>query len=267
MTAVADIRKVQADISYKGEHQTLTKQGMRHQICPGETCHTTISEPSITFRNSDIEIELFCNKTGSGSWPGELWPMVRILTQFVFCVRIPRVCPFSNHWGIILTSCITFKKRSRSYLWWCLQLIYCCCAVIRYSEEQPAYHTLSWHSCCHTTHTHTHTHTLTLTLPVYNLYKTFTLWYANTFHLYIHFQFWIYRWCTNYASIVCMATSGTITSTINMTSKTSLFIYPLIYMPAVLIAGSWWGCSNHWSQTLINTHMFGRQVRTPTCSV
>ncbi len=33
---------------YKDEHQTLTKQCMRHQVCPGETFRTTISESAIT---------------------------------------------------------------------------------------------------------------------------------------------------------------------------------------------------------------------------
>ncbi len=33
------------DISYKGELQTLTKLSMRHQVCPGETYCTTISQP------------------------------------------------------------------------------------------------------------------------------------------------------------------------------------------------------------------------------
>ncbi len=40
MTAVADVIKGQTDMSYKGEHQTLTKQSTRHQVCPGETCTT-----------------------------------------------------------------------------------------------------------------------------------------------------------------------------------------------------------------------------------
>ncbi len=44
MTAVADVSKRQTD---KGEFQILTKLSMRHQVCPGETCCTTISE-SIT---------------------------------------------------------------------------------------------------------------------------------------------------------------------------------------------------------------------------
>ncbi len=51
MTAVANVKKGQADISYKGELQTLTKQSMRHQFFPGETCHTTISESTITMKN------------------------------------------------------------------------------------------------------------------------------------------------------------------------------------------------------------------------
>ncbi len=42
MTSVADVSKGQTDISYKGEPQTLTKLSMRHQVCPSETCHTTI---------------------------------------------------------------------------------------------------------------------------------------------------------------------------------------------------------------------------------
>ncbi len=41
-TTVADVSKGQTDMSYKGELQTLTKQSMRHQICPSETCFMTI---------------------------------------------------------------------------------------------------------------------------------------------------------------------------------------------------------------------------------
>ncbi len=46
--AIADISKWQTDMSHKGELQTLIKLSMRHQVCPGETCHMTISEPTIT---------------------------------------------------------------------------------------------------------------------------------------------------------------------------------------------------------------------------
>ncbi len=48
MTAVADVRKEQIDMLHQGEHQTLTKQSMRHQVCSGETCHTIISESAMT---------------------------------------------------------------------------------------------------------------------------------------------------------------------------------------------------------------------------
>ncbi len=37
MTAVADVRKGQADMSYKGELQTLIKLSIRHQVCPGHS--------------------------------------------------------------------------------------------------------------------------------------------------------------------------------------------------------------------------------------
>ncbi len=40
MTAVACVSKVQINMSYKGELQTLNKQGMRHHVCPGLICHT-----------------------------------------------------------------------------------------------------------------------------------------------------------------------------------------------------------------------------------
>ncbi len=46
MTAVADIRKGQVDLSCKGEHQTLIKQSMRNQVCTSETSHKTISVSS-----------------------------------------------------------------------------------------------------------------------------------------------------------------------------------------------------------------------------
>ncbi len=47
MTAVANVGKEQTDMSYKGELQTLTKLSMGHQVCPGETCCTTISRVHI----------------------------------------------------------------------------------------------------------------------------------------------------------------------------------------------------------------------------
>ncbi len=47
MAAVVDVNNGQTDMSIKGELQTLTKQSMRHQVCLGETCHTTISESVI----------------------------------------------------------------------------------------------------------------------------------------------------------------------------------------------------------------------------
>ncbi len=43
MTAATDVSKGQTDMSYKDELQTLTKQIMRHQVCPSKTCHTIIS--------------------------------------------------------------------------------------------------------------------------------------------------------------------------------------------------------------------------------
>ncbi len=42
MTAVVDVSKGQTDMSYKGELHTLTKLSMKHHVCPGETCLTTI---------------------------------------------------------------------------------------------------------------------------------------------------------------------------------------------------------------------------------
>ncbi len=35
-------------MSYKGELQTFTKLSMRHKVCRGETCRTTISESTKT---------------------------------------------------------------------------------------------------------------------------------------------------------------------------------------------------------------------------
>ncbi len=52
MTAVADDSKGQTDMSYKGELQTLSKQSMRHYVCPGETCHITMMP--IASANYDI---------------------------------------------------------------------------------------------------------------------------------------------------------------------------------------------------------------------
>ncbi len=42
LTAVADVSKGQTDMTYQGEHQTLPKQSMIHQVCPSEACCTTI---------------------------------------------------------------------------------------------------------------------------------------------------------------------------------------------------------------------------------
>ncbi len=43
-TDVADVRKGQTDMPYNSDHQALTKQSMRHQVCIDET----ISEFSVT---------------------------------------------------------------------------------------------------------------------------------------------------------------------------------------------------------------------------
>ncbi len=48
MTVIADVIKGKTDMSCKGQLQTLAKLSMRHQVCPGETCRTTISESIIT---------------------------------------------------------------------------------------------------------------------------------------------------------------------------------------------------------------------------
>ncbi len=40
LTAVGDVRKGKTDMPYLGEHQTVTEQSMRHQVCPSETCCT-----------------------------------------------------------------------------------------------------------------------------------------------------------------------------------------------------------------------------------
>ncbi len=44
---IARVNKRQSNMSYKGELQTLNKQCMRHQVCPSETCRTTISKFAI----------------------------------------------------------------------------------------------------------------------------------------------------------------------------------------------------------------------------
>ncbi len=48
MTAVTDVSKGQTYMSYIGELQTLTKLNIRHKVCPGENCWTTISDSIIT---------------------------------------------------------------------------------------------------------------------------------------------------------------------------------------------------------------------------
>ncbi len=48
MTAVANVRKGQRDMLYKGEIQTLTKGSIRHQACPGWNCHQIQLESTIT---------------------------------------------------------------------------------------------------------------------------------------------------------------------------------------------------------------------------
>ncbi len=47
MTAVANVSNGQIDMSYNTELRTLTKH-IRHQVCPGETCHRSTSESGIT---------------------------------------------------------------------------------------------------------------------------------------------------------------------------------------------------------------------------
>ncbi len=47
MRTVADVRKGQTYMSYKGEHQMLTKQSIRHQVCSGGAC-LTILESAMT---------------------------------------------------------------------------------------------------------------------------------------------------------------------------------------------------------------------------
>ncbi len=48
MTAIADVRKGQTCMSFKGEHQARTKQWLRHHVCPGVICRATISESTMT---------------------------------------------------------------------------------------------------------------------------------------------------------------------------------------------------------------------------
>ncbi len=68
---VTNVSKGQTDIAYKGELQTLTKLSMRHQICPSETCYTTISESTITIpmskgsSNCEVYIINFLHNIGS----------------------------------------------------------------------------------------------------------------------------------------------------------------------------------------------------------
>ncbi len=49
MIAVASVSKRQTDMSYKGELQTLTNLSMRHQVCPGETCHKIVLQSMLSF--------------------------------------------------------------------------------------------------------------------------------------------------------------------------------------------------------------------------
>ncbi len=53
ITAVADVCKGQTHMSHKGELQTLTKLSMRHNVCPGETCCTPISEFEVRVIHSE----------------------------------------------------------------------------------------------------------------------------------------------------------------------------------------------------------------------
>ncbi len=48
MTVVANVTKVQTDMSCQSEYQTLTKQSMRHKVCHSEICHTAISVSIMT---------------------------------------------------------------------------------------------------------------------------------------------------------------------------------------------------------------------------
>ncbi len=47
MADVYESRKGQTDMPYQGEHQTLKKSSMKHNVCPGETCRTTIPESAM----------------------------------------------------------------------------------------------------------------------------------------------------------------------------------------------------------------------------
>ncbi len=48
LTDGVDTSKGQTDIPYQGEHQTLTKQSIGHQVYYSETCCTTISIFAVT---------------------------------------------------------------------------------------------------------------------------------------------------------------------------------------------------------------------------
>ncbi len=68
LTVVVVANKGQTDMPYQGEHHTLTEQSMRHQVCPGETCCTTISILAITIHNEGLgtkSIKLGLNELGS----------------------------------------------------------------------------------------------------------------------------------------------------------------------------------------------------------
>lgn len=53
LTLVAEVRKIQTDMTNKGEHQTLTTRSIRDQVCPVVTT-TSTSTKSISCPGPDM---------------------------------------------------------------------------------------------------------------------------------------------------------------------------------------------------------------------
>ncbi len=109
MTPVVNVSKVQTDMSYKGNLQTLTKLSMRHQVCPGETCHTNISVSTITtlmFRGrSNCRVTYYMNCLMVLWYSCILAPPCGTYRELLFYAKMELFC-----FGHVTTQHVCWKK-------------------------------------------------------------------------------------------------------------------------------------------------------------
>ncbi len=63
MTVIANVRKGQTDMPYRGTHQTLITQSKKHYVCPGDTCPTTLSAIVHVRDRSNVELHISTAQT------------------------------------------------------------------------------------------------------------------------------------------------------------------------------------------------------------